>query len=93
MVTYRIIFGTLKIFRKEMNNISIIYLFTFTDYLINPTEHRFNFSKIKERETLTIISNLKSKNSSGKDEISNKVLKSIKYEISKPLTIIINQSL
>ena len=65
----------------------------FTDYLINPTEHRFNFSKITERETLNIISNLKSKNSSGKDEISNKLLKSIKYEISKPLTIIINQSL
>ena len=33
------------------------------------------------------------KNSSGKDEISNKLLKSIKDEIAKPLTIIINQSL
>ena len=65
----------------------------FTDYLINLTDHRFNFSKITERETLNIISNLKSKNSSGKDEISNKLLKSIKYEISKPLTIIINKSL
>ena len=36
---------------------------------------------------------MKSKNSSGNDEISNKLLKSIKCEISKPLTIIINQSL
>ena len=26
----------------------------FTDYLNNPTEHRFNFSKISENETLTI---------------------------------------
>ena len=33
----------------------------FTDYLNNPTEHRFNFSKITEKETLTIINNLKSK--------------------------------
>ena len=66
---------------------------TFTDYLINPTEHRSNFSKITEKDTLTIFSNLKSKNSSGKDEISNKLLKSIKCKISKPLTIIINQSL
>ena len=65
----------------------------FTNYLSNPTEYRFNFSKITERETLTIINNLKSKNSSGKDEISNKLLKSTKCEISKPLTIIINQSL
>ena len=65
----------------------------FTDHLNNPTKNRFNFSKITEKETLTIINNLKSKNSSGKDEISNKLLKSIKCEISKPLTIIINQSL
>ena len=65
----------------------------FTDYLNNPTEHRFNFNTITESETLSIINKLKSKNSSGKDEISNKLLKSIKDEIAKPLTIIINQSL
>ena len=65
----------------------------FTDYLDNPTEHRFSFSKITENETLTIINNLKSKNSSGNDDISNRLLKSKKCEISKPLTIIINQSL
>ena len=65
----------------------------FTDYLNNPTEHRFNFNTITESKTLSIINKLKSKNSSGKDEISNKLLKSIKDEIAKPLTIIINQSL
>ena len=65
----------------------------FTDYLNNPTEHRFNFNTITESEVLSIINKLKSKNSSGKNEISNKLLKSIKDEIAKPLTIIINQSL
>ena len=65
----------------------------FTDYLNNPTEHHFNFNTITESETLSIINKLKNKNSSGKDEISNKLLKSIKDEIAKPLTIIINQSL
>ena len=65
----------------------------FTDYLNNPTEHRFNFNTITESETLSIINKLKNKNSSGKDEISNKLLKSIKDEIAKPLAIIINQSL
>ena len=65
----------------------------FTDYLNNPTEHHFNFTTITESETLSIINKLKNKNSSGKDEISNKLLKSIKDEIAKPLTIIINQSL
>ena len=65
----------------------------FTDYLNNPTEHRFNFNTITESKVLSIINKLKSKNSSGKNEISNKLLKSIKDEIAKPLTIIINQSL
>ena len=65
----------------------------FTDYFDDPTEHRFNFSKVTENEMVVIINNLKSKNSSGKDGISNKLLKSIKGEISKPLTIIINQCL
>ena len=49
----------------------------FTDYLNNPTEHHFNFNTITESETLSIINKLKNKNSSGKDEISNKLLKSI----------------
>ena len=65
----------------------------FTDYLDDPTEHRFNFSKVTENEIVVIINNLKSKNSSGKDGIPNKLLKSIKGEISKPLTIIINHCL
>ena len=40
-----------------------------------------------------IINKLKNKNSSGVDEISNKLLKAIGPELSKPLTIIINQCL
>ena len=65
----------------------------FTDYLDDPTEHRFSFSKVTENEIVVIINNLKSKNFSGKDEIFNKLLKFIRGEISKPLTIIINQCL
>ena len=65
----------------------------YTDYLKNPTELRFNFDFITEVEILAIINNLKNKTSSGVDEISNKLLKSIKCEISKPLSVIINQSL
>ena len=65
----------------------------FTDYLNRPTEKRFSFQPITEKEIMSIIGNLKNKNSSGKDEISNKLLKSIKHEISKPLSVIINQSL
>ena len=49
----------------------------FSDYLNNPTEHRFNFSVINESDVLTTIEKLKNKNSSGVDEISNKLLKAI----------------
>ena len=34
----------------------------FTDYLNNPTYHRFIFINITKKETLTIMNNLKSKN-------------------------------
>ena len=44
-------------------------------------------------EVLSIINNLENKNSSGYDDISNKLLKSIKEEVCTPLTVIINQSL
>jgi len=46
-----------------------------------------------ESETLSVINKLKNKSSSGIDEISNKLLKSIKHEICPALTLIINQSL
>ena len=66
---------------------------SFFDYLSNPTEHRFHFSVINESDVLTTINKLKNKNSSGIDEISNKLLKAIGTELSKPLTIIVNQCL
>ena len=59
----------------------------------NLTDHRFTFSQINEREVLSIINKLKNKTSSGKDGISNKLLKSIKSEISEAIAIIINQSI
>ena len=66
----------------------------YNDYLNNPTDHRFTFQQVSTKKVLSnIIDKLKSKNSSGKDEISNKLLKSIKDEISEPLTVVINQSL
>ena len=66
----------------------------YNDYLNNPTDHRFTFQQVSTKEVLSnIIDKLKSKNSSGKDEISNKLLKSIKDKLSEPLTVVINQSL
>ena len=64
----------------------------FSDYLNNPSNIDFTFEPTSENEIYNIINN-SLKNSTGKDEISNKLLKSIKHIISKPLSIIINQSL
>ena len=66
---------------------------SFSDYLSNPTEHRLNFSVINESDVLTTINKLKNQNSSGVDEISNKLREAIGMELSKPLTIIVNQCL
>ena len=45
---------------------------------------------MSENDILQTINRLKNENSSGYDNISNKVHKQIKYIISKPLTLIIN---
>ena len=65
----------------------------FTSYLENPTMNRLQFRHIAEEDTMKAIDNLENKNSSGRDGISNKLLKSIRYELCKPLTLIINQML
>ena len=46
-----------------------------------------------QAEIIKLIGSLLNKNSSGFDSINNKLLKSIKDEIAKPLEIIFNQSL
>lgn len=66
---------------------------TYTDYLINAPTSEFKFCPVSENDVKLVIENLKSKSSSGVDRISNKLIKFIKFEIYKPLTIIINQIL
>ena len=65
----------------------------FTSYLKNPIMNRLQFRHIAEEDTMKAIDNLENKNSSGHHGISNKLLKSIRYELCKPLTLIINQML
>ena len=53
----------------------------------------FTFQPITEKDTLMMINALKSKNSCGHDGLSTIILKAIKHDICKPITLIINQSL
>ena len=55
--------------------------------------HSFQFKPTDKDITNKIIDSLHPKSSSGKDGISKKLLKTIKCEICKPDTTIINQSL
>ena len=64
-----------------------------TQYMLNPTNEKCIFRYATQDEVVKAINNLENKRSSGHDGISNKVLKSIKNKIAKPLTLIINQLL
>ena len=66
---------------------------TFEHYLKHPSENKMVFKEINEETTNRIIHDLKSKSSCGKDGLSVKLLKHIKEEVNKPLTLIRNQSL
>ena len=62
----------------------------YSDYLHKPVEKIFNFQNITEADVIATIEKLKSKTSKDKDNINNMLLKNIKHEIAKPLSIIMN---
>ena len=65
----------------------------YTNYIsmLPSVETRFQFKCITDNDTRLAIDKLENKNSSGHDGISNKLLKVLKFELSKSLTLIINQ--
>ena len=65
----------------------------FRDYLLNPCSNEFSFEKVDESEVIKIIDTLKSTVSCGYDGINTRLLKIIKKEICKPITLIINRSI
>jgi len=65
----------------------------YKQYLKTPTNKSCIFSAVTEDEVIKIIDKLENKSSSGYDSISNKIIKYCKNQISKALTIIINQML
>ena len=60
-------------------------------YLHTPSDTQCKFVRITEMDVLQLINNMDNKSSSGHDGISNRILKSIKNIICKPITLIINQ--
>ena len=73
---------------ENVNNIA-----DYTNYIsvLPSIETRFQFKCITDGDTRLAIDNLENKSSSGHDGISNKLLKLLKFELSKSLTLIINQ--
>ena len=61
------------------------------EYLSNRTNTIFNFTEVTEECIDSIIKNMKSKSSTGYDNISNKLVKSAKDVLIKPLTMLMNQ--
>ena len=64
---------------------------TFRDTLVKKITSSFELHTVTEDHVLKIIDTLKNKTSCGTDQLSNNLLKYIKYEVCKPLTLIINQ--
>ena len=65
----------------------------FSDFLGNDHDSNFTFKLITEDDINKILTSLDSKTSSGIDNISNTLLKSIQQHLSKPLSLIVNQML
>ena len=63
------------------------------EYLSNRTNTIFNFTEVNEECIDSIIKNMKSKSSTGYDNISNKLVKTAKDVLIKPLTLLANQSI
>ena len=61
------------------------------EYLSNRTNTIFNFSEVNEECIDSIIKKMKSKSSTGYDNISNKLIKSARYVLIKLLTLLMNQ--
>ena len=61
------------------------------EYLNNRTYSVFNFTEVSEECIDSIIKNMKSKPSTGYNNISNKLIKSAKVFLIKPLTLLMNQ--
>ena len=65
----------------------------FEEYLTEPIFSRLQFTDVNDTEIQNIIQNLPSKTSCGFDNLSLKIIKTIKGDLLSPLTIIINQML
>ena len=65
----------------------------FQNYLRTPCIQKFSFKSVTIDTVNKIIDSLKPKTSCGHDGISTKLLKDMKAEVSKALTLIINQSI
>ena len=63
------------------------------DFLSNTCLSSFAFQPITDETIINIIDKLKSTNSQSHDGLSSKLLKLVKYETSKAITLIVIQSL
>ena len=61
------------------------------EYLSNRTNIILNFTEVNEECIDSIIKNMKPKSSTGYDNISNKLVKSAKDVLIKPMTLLMNQ--
>ena len=90
---FNIIFKT--IFKYIHKKFRFVHTNTLCKYrkklLASPRVHLVNFTEVSEKCIDSIIKNMKSKSSTGYDNISNKLIKSAKDVLIKSLTLLMNQ--
>ena len=74
-----------------MSIITFSLIYSCEEYLGHKTDSVFKFSEVNEDCIDKIIKNLKSKSSTGYDNISNKLIKHARAILVKPLTLLTNQ--
>ena len=65
----------------------------FQHYLRTPIMSKFQFAYTNENDIVNIINGLPSKTSSGHDFVSCKLLKEVRYIVSSPISIAVNQTI
>ena len=82
-----------KIGPQLASSIDTSHTIPFNGYLKSPCQLSFEFQYTNPNSTDKIIGDLKPKSSAGYDNLSSKLLQDIKCIISRPLRIVMNQSL
>ena len=79
--------------KKQAGKIPSVSNLSYKDFLVNECPSNFSFTTVTTNEIMSVIKKLKSKSSTGNDQLSTKLLKHVSEYLAPSITLILNQSL